>query len=149
MKTKKHLYSLLVAMLAIVIVAAFCVGCSSIPKSYSFEGKLYGEKEMPAFLELKEDGSVQLDYIMTMGNPNNTTHTTVTSKGSWTQDENGVITSVKLEEAGETFDAVIDSEEGTITIGYNLSFGGGTPSVHLGEVKEGGKNFVFNTKADK
>ena len=146
MKTKKHLIALVVS-LALVIVAVFgIVGCTdSAPKSYSFEGVLHAEggKEMPAFLELKEDGGVKLEFIMTMGNPNATAHTLVTDKGSWTQSKDGVITSVKLESNGDTYDAGVSADGKTITIGYSLDYS--TFTVSVAEVSSAGKNFEFST----
>lgn len=120
---------------------------TSLPKSHSFEGVLYGEKEFPAFLDLKEDGSVSLEYIMTMGQADNTAHTVITAEGSWTQDVLGRVNSVKFMSNGDEYTAVVDKKAGTITIGYSLDFATFTVSVSDVKTGEGAKNIVISTVA--
>ena len=155
MKTKKTLFAL-VASLVLASLAAIGVGCSNppdsssgdpIPKSYSFEGVLFGEKEFPAFLELQEGGSVSLEYIMTMGQEGNTAHTVIAAEGSWTQDVLGRVNSVKFMSNGDEYEAVVDKKAGTITIGYSLDFATFTVSVSDVKTGEGAKNIVISTVA--
>lgn len=120
---------------------------TSLPKSHSFEGVLYGEKEFPAFLELKEDGSVSLEYIMTMGQADNTAHTVIAAEGSWTQDVLGRVNSVKFMSNGDEYEAVVDKKAGTITIGYSLDFATFTVSVSDVKTGDGAKNIVISTVA--